>query len=110
MVLDQDQEPWIKKIKDWMINGSECKTTSAISYMKTYWRNQYFIEDDLLWVRIKVRGEPALICLVLPSHKIAEILEVSHGTLFTGQNQIQNTTKLLVAEHGGDHFRLHQEL
>ncbi len=91
LVLDQDQEPWIKEIKDWMLNGAECKTTTAISYMKTYWRNQFFKEYDLLWVRIKIWWEQAQICLVLPSHKIAEILEVCHGTLFTGHEGIDKT-------------------
>ncbi len=66
---------WIKEIKDWMMTGSECKTPTAISYMKNYWNNRFFIEDDLLWVRIKIRGEPARVYLVLSSHKIKEVLE-----------------------------------
>jgi hypothetical protein len=89
--LEQDKEPWIKEIKDWMMTGSECKTPTAISYMKNYWNNRFFIEDDLLWVRIKIRGEPARVCLFLPSHKIKEVLGYSHGTLFTGHEGIDKT-------------------
>jgi hypothetical protein len=29
--LEQDQEPWIKEIKEWLLTGSECKTTTTIS-------------------------------------------------------------------------------
>jgi hypothetical protein len=90
---DQDQGPWIKEIKNWMLTGAECKSTSAISYKKNYWNNQFFIEDDLLWVRIKIRGELARVCLDLPNHKIADILATSHGTLFTGHKGVDKTIR-----------------
>ncbi len=61
--LEKDQDPWIKEIKDWMMTGSECKTPTDISYMKNYWKYRFFIEDDLLWVRIKIRGESARVSL-----------------------------------------------
>jgi hypothetical protein len=41
--LEQDQEPWIKEIKDWMMTGLEFKNPTAISYMKNYWNNRFFI-------------------------------------------------------------------
>ena len=72
--LEQDKEPWIKEIRDWMMTGSECKTPTVISYMKNYWNNRFFIKNGLFWVRIKIRGEPAGVCLVLPSYKIKEVL------------------------------------
>jgi hypothetical protein len=74
-----------------MMTGSECKMQTAISYMKNYWNNRFFIEDDLLWVRMKIRGEPARVCLVLPIHKIIEVLGNSHGTLFTGHKGVDKT-------------------
>ncbi len=83
--------PWIKEIKDWMMTGSECKMPMAISHMKNYWNNRFFIKDDLLWVRIKIRGELARVCLVLPSHKITEVLGNSHGTLSTGHEGVDKT-------------------
>ncbi len=73
------------------MTGSECKTPMAIRYMKNYWNNRFFIEDDLLWVRIKIRAEPARVCLVLPSHKIKEVLGNSHGTLFAGHEGVDKT-------------------
>jgi hypothetical protein len=72
--LKQYKEPWIKEIKDWMMTRLECKMQIAISYIKNYWNNRFFIEDNLLWVRIKIRGEPAQVCLVLPNHKITKDL------------------------------------
>jgi hypothetical protein len=64
---------------------------TAISYMKNYWNNIFFIEDNLLWVKIKIRGEPARVCLVLPNHKINEVLGNNHGTLFTGHGGVDKT-------------------
>jgi hypothetical protein len=57
------------------------------------------MEDNLLLVRIKIRGEPARVCLVLSSHKITKVLANSHGTLLTGHKGVYktNTTKLLLA-------------
>jgi hypothetical protein len=37
---------------------------------------------------IKVGGEPTRICLVMPTHKIAEVLKNSLGTLFTGHEGV----------------------
>jgi hypothetical protein len=65
-----------------MMTGTECKTKTALSYMKNYWNNRFFIKDNLLWAGIKIRGERAQVCLVLHNQKIANILETSHGTLF----------------------------
>ncbi len=74
-----------------MMTGSECKTPTAISYMINYWNNRFFMEDDLLWVRIKIRGEPARVCLVWPGHKLKEVLGNRHGTLFTGHEGVDKT-------------------
>jgi hypothetical protein len=109
LVLYQDQEPWIKEIKDWMLNGAECKTSSTISDMKTYWRNQIFIKDDLPWVWIKVRRElPSVAKSQNCQNSVSQCLV--YRTRRKGQNQIQDSPKLLVAKHGGDHSGLHQEL
>jgi hypothetical protein len=67
--LDEVQEPWIKDIKDWMMTGTQCKTTSAISYMKNYWNR--FLSKTIYY---GIHGEPTKVCMVLPYHKIANIL------------------------------------
>jgi hypothetical protein len=113
--LEQEKEPCIKEIKDWMMTGSECKMQTAISYMKNYWNNRFFIEDNLLWVRTKIKGEPARVCLVLTSHKTTDNFgKQSWNPVYwprrSGQNKSHTTTKLLVVEYGFDDFRLHQDL
>ncbi len=44
--LEQNKEPWIKEIKDWMTNGSECKTPTAISYMKIIGTIDFSLKKD----------------------------------------------------------------
>ncbi len=70
-----------------------------------------FIKDAPLWVWIKLRGEPARVCLLLPAHKISEVLKnIIYWSWRSGQNKIQTTAKLFVTEYGINHFGLYQEL
>ncbi len=59
---------------------------NVVSQLQLNRINSLKLDDHnlVLYQDLKVRGEPAQMCLVLPSHKITKILEVSHGTLFTG--------------------------
>jgi hypothetical protein len=44
----------------------------------------FFIEDDILWVRIQTKGESTRVCVVIPQNQIQEILKDEHGALFKG--------------------------
>jgi len=72
---EQQNEEWIKQIKAWMLNGTECTDSTAKFLMKHYWANNIFIEDNVLWVRIKYRGEPSRVCLVLSESRVIEVLK-----------------------------------
>ena len=70
-----DAEEWISDIKKWMLNGVPVNNAKAKSYLNYYWANRFFIEDDLLWVRIQYRGEPSRVCVVLPSTEVNRVLK-----------------------------------
>jgi hypothetical protein len=70
MEKDQDAEEWISDIKKWMLNGTQANNANAKRYLNYYWANRFFIQDNLLWVRIQNRGEPTRVCVVLPSAEI----------------------------------------
>jgi hypothetical protein len=69
----QDTKEWISDIKKWILNGTPVNNANAKIYLNYYWANRFFIEDDLLWVRIQYRGEPSRVCVVLPSSKVTRV-------------------------------------
>ena len=44
----------------------------------------FFIEDNILWVKIQTKGEPTRVCVVIHQNQIQEILKDDHGALFNG--------------------------
>ena len=99
MAFTQNQEPWIKEIKAWMTTGVECKSALGKDLMKNYWQNMFFIEEDLLWVRIQYKGEPTRVCLVVPDAKVQDVLQDGHGTLFTGHEGVAKTKNRLTLKY-----------
>jgi hypothetical protein len=87
----QDAEEWISDIKKWMLNGTQVNNANAKRYLNYYWANRFFIEDNLLWVRIRYRGEPSRVCVVLPSTEINRVLEDGHSTLFSAHEGVAKT-------------------
>ena len=91
MEKDQDREEWIKQLKTWRLNGSECTHPTAKLLTKDYLSKMFFIEDDILWVRIQTKGEPTRVCVVLPKTRVQEILKEEHGALFNGHEGVAKT-------------------
>jgi hypothetical protein len=71
----------------------------------------FFIEDNILWVKIQTKGEPTRVCVVIPQNQIQEILKDDHGALFNGhEDQIQPHQEVLVALYGQGHCRVFSKL
>ncbi len=88
---DQNQEEWIRQLKDWRLNGTECSNPTAKVLTKDYLSKMFFIEDNILWVRIQTKGEPTQVCVVLPQNRIQEVLKDKHGALFNGHEGVAKT-------------------
>ena len=91
MEKDQNREEWIRQLKDWRLNGTECSHPTAKVSTKDYLSKMFFIEDDILWVRIQTKGEPTRVCVVLPQNRIQEVLKDEHGALFNGHEGVAKT-------------------
>ena len=57
MEKDQNREEWIRQLKAWRLNGTECFHHTAKILAKDYLSKMFFIKDDILWVRIQTKGE-----------------------------------------------------
>jgi hypothetical protein len=42
---------------------------------KDYFSKIFFIKDDILCVKIQTKGEPTLVCVVIPQNQIQEVLK-----------------------------------
>jgi hypothetical protein len=58
---------------------------------KDYLSKMFFIEDDILWVRIQTSGEPTRVCVGVPLNRIQDILKNEHGALFDGHEGVAKT-------------------
>jgi hypothetical protein len=97
----QDAKEWISEIKKWMLNGTLVINANAKRYLNYYWANRFFIEDNLLWVRIQYRGESLRVCVVLPSTEINRVLKDGHGTLFSAHKGVAKQGTELHKTTGG---------
>jgi hypothetical protein len=48
MEKDQNREEWIRQLKTWRLNGTECSHPTAKILTKGYWSKMFLIEDDIL--------------------------------------------------------------
>ncbi|MGV0994312.1 MAG: reverse transcriptase domain-containing protein, partial [Mycobacterium sp.] len=80
----QKDEKWIHEAQQWVLNKTMPTEPLAKQIMNKYWDNKLFVDDELLWVRHTVKGEPTRVSLVVPRSKAPEILKEGHGTIFTG--------------------------
>ncbi len=66
MEKDQDQEEWIRQLKHWRLNVTECTHPTARILTKDYLSKMFFIKDNLVWVQVQTKGEPTRVCVVIP--------------------------------------------
>jgi hypothetical protein len=74
-----------------MLNGTKVNNANAKKYSNYYLANSFFIQDNLLWVRVQLRGKLSRVCVVLPSTKINRVLKDGHGTLFIAHEGVAKT-------------------
>ena len=94
----QNEEPWIKECKNWLMTGKISTHPLATKFMHPHFANSLFIDDDLLWRRYHNRGEPSRVCLIIPDKFAKEILAKGHGTIFTG-HEGEAKTKSRIMQH-----------
>jgi hypothetical protein len=56
-----------------------------------HFANDCFIEDGLVWCRIKWQFEPSRVVLFLPATLVPDALTEAHGKLLTGHDGIYKT-------------------
>jgi hypothetical protein len=88
-------DPLIKALKIFLLNKELPHDPKCQSLVKLF-SNDCFIEDGLVWHRIKRQFEPSRVVLFLPASLVTDALTEAHRELLTGHDGIYKMTERLM--------------
>jgi hypothetical protein len=91
----QSADPLIKALKSFLLNAELPHDAKCQSLVKLF-SNDCFVEDGLVWRRIKRQFEPSRVVLFLPYSLVPDALTEAHGELLTGHDGIYKTKERLM--------------
>jgi hypothetical protein len=91
----QAVDPLIKVLKNFLLKQELPHDPKCQSLVKLF-SNDCFIEDGLVWCRIKRQFEPSRVVLFLPASLVTDALTEAHGELLTGHDGIYKTKERLM--------------
>ena len=96
LIQQQDLDPFIKIIKAFLLNRqlpSNPEHQQAIKRLAM----ECFVEDELVWRRIKRSYEPSRVVLLLPETLKEEVMQQAHGSLMAGHDGILKTKERILS-------------
>ncbi len=91
----QNADPLLKALKSFLLNKELPHDAKCQSLIKLF-ANDCFIEDDIIWRRIKRQFEPSRVVIFLPASLVPEALSDAHGNLLVGHDGIYKTKERLL--------------
>jgi hypothetical protein len=76
----QNADPLLKALKSFLLNKELPHDAKCQSLIKLF-ANDCFIEDDIIWRRIKWQFEPSRVVIFLPALLVPEALSDANGNL-----------------------------
>ena len=87
---EQQNDPLIKALKAYLLNR-ELPDDQKCQNLVKHFANDCFVENDIVWRRIKRQFEPSRVVIFLPQTLVTEVLQEAHGHLLTGHDGIYKT-------------------
>ena len=87
---EQQTDPLIRSLKDYLLNRQLPKDPQCERVIRLY-ANDCFVENDLVWRRVKRKFEPSRVVLFLPQTLVPQVLQEAHGQLLSGHDGIFKT-------------------
>ena len=91
----QNQDSLIRAIKEFLLNRQLPANPQQQHILKTL-VHDCFIEDNLVWKRIKRMGEPSRVVIFLPQTLISQALDDAHGSQLGGHDGAYKTKERLL--------------
>ncbi len=91
----QNADPLLRALKNFLLNKELPYDAKCQSLIKIF-ANDCFIEDDIIWHRIKRQFEPSQVVIFLPASLTQEALADAHGSQLVGPDGIYKTKEHLL--------------
>jgi hypothetical protein len=81
----QQQDPFLQQLRQFLLHKTlpADENTARLIY---HLSNDAFIENDVLWRRLKIRDEPGRVVILLPRSLVKQVLQEAHGHLLAGHD------------------------
>lgn len=96
LIQQQDDDPFIRPIKNYLLNRTLPSDPQQNTLVKRL-AMDCFIEDQLVWRRIKRSYEPSKVVLLLPAALKSQVLQQAHGTLMAGHDGVLKTKERILS-------------
>ena len=87
---EQDRDPLIKALKGYLLNRELPADQKCQNVVRNF-ANDCFVENDIVWRRIKRQFEPSRVVIFLPQALVTDVLQEAHGHLLTGHDGVYKT-------------------
>ena len=94
LVQVQSQDNLIRALKNFLLN-KELPQDSKCQQLVRHFSDDCFVENDLVWKRVKRKYEPSRVVIFLPETLIESVLQDAHGHLLSGHDGIFKTKERL---------------
>ena len=94
----QNQDEFCASIRKFLQDGSVPTNGSKANYIKQI-GPQCFLENDILWRRMRRIGMPVRTVLVVPRSICMELVKEAHGSLFVGHNAVEKCRERLLQSY-----------
>jgi len=95
LAQEQDKNSLIKNIKEFLLNRKLPDNKEMWSAIKGL-AMDCFVEDEVVWKRIKRQGEPSRAVLFVPSSMTSKIIQDAHGHLLAGHDGLFKTKERIM--------------
>ena len=94
LVIAQQQDNLIRSLREFLINKT-LPSDPKCQQLIRHFANDCFVENDLVWMRVKRKFEPSRVVIFLPENLIEPVLQEAHGHLMSGHDGIFKTKERL---------------
>ena len=86
----QDNDPMLKAMKRYLLHRELPNDQKCLQVIR-HFADDCFIENDVVWRRVKRRFEPSRVVIFLPADLVTEVLQDAHGHLLRGNDGFLKT-------------------
>jgi hypothetical protein len=90
LAKEQDKDPLINAMKNFLLH-KELPTDEKCKSLIKHFADECFLDNDIVWRRIKKRGEIDRVVILLPQTQIVNVLKDAHGHLLSGHDGLLKT-------------------